>query len=116
MATTFRMRWYGQRAQAAARTATIRGLSLAAEHLKAEAVNQTPIRDGILRGSAATTALDAGMTQVVSFNTPYAVRQHEETGYRHPKGGNAKYLENPLRDEHDTLMRLIAAEEQKALK
>jgi hypothetical protein len=30
---------------------------------------------------------------VFGFNTPYAARQHEETGYRHPKGGKAKYAE-----------------------
>lgn len=30
----------------------------------------------------------------VSYNTPYARRQHEELGYEHPLGGGPKYLEN----------------------
>jgi len=32
----------------------------------------------------------------ISFNTPYARRQHEELGYNHPLGGKAKYLETPF--------------------
>jgi len=34
----------------------------------------------------------------VVFNTPYATYQHEELGLNHPKGGEAKYLENPLKE------------------
>lgn len=29
---------------------------------------------------------------------PYAARQHEELSYRHPKGGQAKYLESALNE------------------
>lgn len=32
----------------------------------------------------------------VSYGLPYALRQHEELGYEHPKGGEAKYLEKPF--------------------
>lgn len=32
----------------------------------------------------------------VAFNRVYAARQHEETTWHHPLGGEAKYLERPL--------------------
>lgn len=34
----------------------------------------------------------------VSYNKPYAARQHEELSYRHKEGRQAKYLENPLKE------------------
>ena len=33
---------------------------------------------------------------MVSYSLPYAMRQHEELSYRHPQGGQAKYLEEPF--------------------
>ena len=45
----------------------------------------------------------------VTFNRPYAVRQHEELGYRHPKGGKAKYLEDPMNSEATTMLKIISA-------
>lgn len=32
----------------------------------------------------------------VTFDQEYAADQHETLGYRHPRGGQAKYLEGPL--------------------
>lgn len=34
----------------------------------------------------------------VGYGLPYALRQHEETEYVHPKGGEAKYLEKPFNE------------------
>jgi hypothetical protein len=34
----------------------------------------------------------------VGFNEPYAAQQHEHTEYKHPQGGKAKYLEDPLKE------------------
>lgn len=35
---------------------------------------------------------------VVSFNTDYAVRVHEDLTMPHPRGGQAKFLEQPARE------------------
>lgn len=51
----------------------------------------------------------------ISFNTPYALRQHEEMGYVH-KIGQAKYLENPLKENIARFMNIIIKETQKELK
>lgn len=88
------LKWRGdlvtQRIQAAER----QGIRLAAEHLLSESRKQVPVDEGILRASGAVTILGE-RAAAVSYDTPYARRQHEELGYRHPKGGKAKYLEDP---------------------
>jgi hypothetical protein len=45
----------------------------------------------------------------VSANTPYAAKQHEALGFRHPHGGRAKYLEHALQKIGPQLDRAIAA-------
>ena len=54
-----------------------------------------PVDLGDLRGSAFSevTKLDG----TVGFTEPYALRQHEGVGFRHPKGGQAKFLETPYK-------------------
>ncbi|PKY66982.1 hypothetical protein CYJ25_01710 [Schaalia turicensis] len=115
MSATIRMEWHGPKVIDMTRDAGMRGLTKAGHHLLSEAVNQTPIRDGILRGSGAVSRPDS-KTVAVSFDTPYAVRQHEELGYNHPKGGKAKYLEDPLHDEDATMRALVAVEIWRALR
>lgn len=46
---------------------------------------------------------------------PYAARQHEELGYNHPKGGEAKYLENPLNELASQLVEKIRARVQREI-
>jgi len=43
----------------------------------------------------------------IGFGTPYAVRQHEELQWRHPKGGKAKYLEDVVKNNTDRWVRMI---------
>lgn len=76
------------------------GLISAGEHVRAEAVNETPEDTSDLKKSALVTS-DGKATVVVSYDTPYAVKQHEELGYNHPGGGKAKYLEDPFNREKD---------------
>lgn len=52
----------------------------------------------------------------VSFNTVYARRQHEELEWEHPKGGKAKYLEDPFNRLKSKVRRLVDAAVKKALR
>jgi hypothetical protein len=36
------------------------------------------------------------MTAVISYSTPYVVKQHESFHLRHPRGGGPRFLENAL--------------------
>lgn len=49
----------------------------------------------------------------VGYSLPYALRQHEELSYNHPKGGQAKYLEQPfLEKEQDYIDMLESIPEE----
>lgn len=43
----------------------------------------------------------------IGFGTPYAVRQHEELEWRHPKGGKAKYLEDVVKNNTSRWVKMI---------
>ncbi|WP_037161065.1 hypothetical protein [Rhodococcoides fascians] len=85
------LQWNSAAVEAAITRGAEEGVFEAAQVLQDLAVQKTPIQDGILRASAKATA--DGLESAVSFNTPYAVRQHEDLALNHPNGGEAKYLE-----------------------
>ena len=69
-----------------------RALLAGAEVLLDESNRKAPIETGALIRSGVARA--EGHKAAVGYNTPYAVRQHEELGYRHDQGREAKFLEN----------------------
>ena len=52
----------------------------------------------------------------ISFNTPYARRQHEELDYEHPRGGKAKYLETPFNANKKKVLKMAELQIKKALR
>lgn len=64
-----------------------------------------PIDTGDLRGTGFTQLEDK--TVVIGFTTPYALKQHEDLTCNHPKGGQAKYLEQPLNQNRTRYINLI---------
>lgn len=89
------------------------GVYLAAEHLVGVARALVPKDEGTLERSGA--AATDGLQGVVSFDTPYAVIQHEALDFHHPRGGQAKYLEQPMGTERDTIKAIIAQAIRKRL-
>lgn len=43
----------------------------------------------------------------VGYSLPYALRQHEELDYNHPKGGKAKFLEEPFLEKEQDYINLL---------
>ena len=84
-----------------------KGVQTAAEHVLGEAQARAPREEGTLRRSGVASSDPETLRGAVSFDTPYAVRQHEELGYAHTEG-EAKYLENALNAEADTVRTIIA--------
>lgn len=74
------------------------GLFDALDHLKSVSQDKVPLDQGPLKNSAAVDVSDDGRSGTVSYDTPYAVPQHENTWYSHQRGREAKYLENPVND------------------
>lgn len=94
-----------------------RGINKAAENVAAKAMPLTPQDEGDLRGSQTVHEATAGdLKAAVSYDTPYAVRQHEELGYHHTEPGTqAKYLESPMNSSRDESMQIIAQAVREAL-
>jgi hypothetical protein len=106
------MTWNGRRiwTQRGRRNA-LRGLRLAAEHILQVSKTQVPLEEGTLERSGKVTVDESRLEAAVSYDTVYAVRQHEELTWHHPvPGRKAKYLEDPMREEHDRAMEIIAAQ------
>lgn len=94
--------------QAAARDGLEEGLELVLNVSN----RHVPHEEGNLErsGHVTTETTHTGKIQgAVSYNTPYAARQHEDMTYAHDAGRNAKFLENAMNSERDALLRLVAA-------
>lgn len=109
------LEWHGEHVKARIRQGELRGLHYAAEHLRKESQKQVPFDEGTLEASAAAQINAAERAAYVSYNTPYAVRQHEELAWNHPKKGKAKYLEDPMHSEASTMRRLIETQIRRSI-
>ena len=106
--------WRGPEVAAQVQGAKRQALGKGAALLLSRVIPDTPLQDGPLADSGATDVDDEAAT--VYFDTPYAVRQHEELGYRHPKRGKAKYLESHVVEDGALVQNVIAAEVRRALR
>lgn len=107
--------WKGDQVLHTLDQAVLSAVEAAGEILGDEAVSRTPKESGTLQDSMKVTT-DGKATAAVSYDTPYACRQHEEIGWQHPGGGEAKYLENAMSAAADRMQQAIADEIGKVLK
>ena len=115
MSLTSKVKWNGAQLQDAAMRGAQRGLYLWAEHVLEESGRLVPHQEGTLERSGVAHKPRAGELQAaVSYDTPYAVRQHEETTYRHPHGRQAKYLETAVNQSQRVGLELVGREIRKA--
>lgn len=76
-----------------------RALLIVVTDLRGKAADLAPVDTGDLRGSAFAEV--NGLQGVTGFQEVYALKQHEHVEYRHPKGGQALYLEEPYQNNRD---------------
>lgn len=107
------MQWNGDRAVNQLDDAIERGLQAGAELWLDESNRKAPIETGALIRSG--VAISRGKEAAVGYNTPYAARQHEELGYRHDDGREAKFLENAGTNNADRIIQAVAGEVRRAL-
>lgn len=113
---SYRLRFDADLASRRMREGAARGLYLGAEHVLGESNKVVPLDERPLQDSGTASVDPSSLTGMVSYDTPYAVRQHEEMDYRHAPGRTAKYLERPFNAERDAVQALIAAEVRRALR
>ncbi|MFF3497379.1 hypothetical protein ACFYWS_39310 [Streptomyces sp. NPDC002795] len=82
------------------------GIQQALEHTLGVSNQRVPLDEGTLERSGRVDV--DGLNGAISYDTVYAVRQHEELTWRHLPGRRAKYLESAMNDERETMRRLMA--------
>lgn len=96
--------------------AAAEALSDAAEFLLEEANRTAPLEEGTLIGSGLVTVDAKNLRATVSYDTPYAVRQHEDTRLRHDGGRRAKWLEHTAREQTRDITAFIRDRMAKAVR
>jgi hypothetical protein len=109
------IKWKGDLAEKAIRAGAAKGLKLATEHVLQVSRTKVPLEEGTLERSGTAVVDEAKLVGWIGYDTPYAVRQHEDLTLHHAEGRTAKYLEGPLAQEADTVQQIIAAEIKKAV-
>lgn len=82
-------------------------MKIASEYLLTEANNTVPFDDGILKASGKTSSDELTMKVAVSYDTPYAVRLHENPQYNFQGNGRGKWLELTMNENKQEIIRLI---------
>lgn len=79
--------------------------------------DEVPYDQGGLSNSGKVTVAGSGseVEGAVSYDTPYAARQHEEVGWNHQDGRKAKYLGDPFRENAQRYLDHIARRSGEAL-
>jgi len=116
MARNFVIRFNGAPAARAMREGAARGLLLAAEHVLQQSQEIVPLDESPLMQSGTASVDPPSLTAAVSYDTPYAVKQHEDLSLRHAPGRTGKYLERPLNASRSEVLALIAAEMRRAMR
>lgn len=111
----FRLEWDGDKVLAALADASFDGALLAGEHLLQVSSGLAPHEEGDLERSGEVSSDKGSGTVAVSFDRPYAVKQHEDMTLRHDEGRQAKYLEQPMSTEKDVMLALVAKAARKPL-
>jgi hypothetical protein len=88
--------------------AAFRGLTLGAEHILGEANKAVPIEEHTLEESGTVTTDPKTLKAAIVYDTPYATYQHEVMGLKHDAGRGAKFLENAMNAETNTVREIIA--------
>lgn len=104
----FELTWDGEKVLATLKDSSFAGAQLAAEHLLQVSSELVPHEEGDLERSGEVSSDPASGMVAVSYDRPYAVRQHEDQTLRHDNGRQAKYLERPMSTEKSVMLALIA--------
>ncbi len=93
--TTFKLWWNAEEVYARILSGGEKGVRDVAQALLDESKKQVPLDTGALQRSGAVDS--EGLTATISYDTPYAVRWHENDAC-FQRGRKKKYLEDPVND------------------
>lgn len=109
--------WYGDEILGRVDDGIKKALMEAGADLQQKSVAQAPIDTGELRDSCAVEetgglSITVGYTKSVDA---YSMVQHERLDFSHPRGGKAKYLEDPFNENKEKYVQHIGQAVKEAL-
>ena len=107
------VRWDSRTPRRRARSGAAKGVKLAAELLLGESNAVVPLEEAVLQRSGAVTVDTQALAAAVSYDTVYAVIQHERLDFKHAPGRTAKYLEGETNKQ--LLQELVAVQVRRAM-
>lgn len=94
--------WHGSDIEKNLSSSIDEAMLICAADLQHRSVNRAPIDTGKLRESCVVDDSEIGQQIIkVGYTSEvddYSVVQHERLDFNHPRGGEAKYLENPFNE------------------
>lgn len=91
------------------------GLEDVAKRVLAAAQDNVPVGDPAEDPDPGVSLRESGRIDrhgngfIISFDAPYAAKQHEDLRLKHPRGGGPKYLERALTEMAPTIERFVAS-------
>jgi molybdopterin-guanine dinucleotide biosynthesis protein A len=101
-----RVVWRGDEVIKATSRDAERALFRGAEFVLAKANETVPYLEGILAASGHVSV--SGLVATVSYDTPYAVKQHEDITLRHSGKRRAQWLRLTLQEQMYRILQLMA--------
>lgn len=110
MSSGFTLQWHGEKVITDVEKEVETAILKSAEHLKDESIKQAPSNIGDLKSNCVVddSKLNSNLEVSVGYPLSYALKQHEELKFKHPKGGKAKFLEDPFNANIDKYTGFIA--------
>lgn len=100
---------------AAERRAAGQAVVEVAEDALTESNDRVPYEEGALARSGEVHAFPEQRRAAITYDTPYAVKQHEDPTLRHPRQGEHHWLENTVESNAERYFEHIAARIRDAL-
>lgn len=100
---------------AAMRQAAARAVLEVAEDALTEANDRVPLDEGDLARSGEVTAFPEKSAASITYDTPYAIKQHEDVTLKHPRQGEDHWLERTVEENAPRYFQWIADRIRKAL-
>lgn len=96
---SYKLTWRGEEVKALCKKAIMKEALKCAADLAGKSAREAPVDTGDLRANCSVSYQKEDGEQKwyeVGYDLPYAITQHERLDFPHPKGGKAKYLEDPF--------------------
>lgn len=109
---TIMARWRGDEIKGIVRRAAVAGLREGVELAKERSISLAPIETGELKAKAYTDVDENTLIGIVGYDLPRdikTIKQHEDLSYHHPRGGQAKFLEEPVKQSGSEAQAKLAA-------